>query len=325
MNNQLSEILGLIRSHDSILITAHVLPDGDSIGSLTGFGLALEAAGKKVEMVMQDPVPAMYRFLRGTEKISLPHQLGSIPKLVIFLDCTDRSRAGVDWSEPYLQDVPSINIDHHVSNSFFASYNLVDPQAAATAEIVYTLVRELSIAISADIASALYTGIVMDTGSFQYESTTPHTLKTAAALLEQGVQLSCIKEHLYEQKSLKNYHLLAEAIGNISFAADGKIAWTYLDQAVMKRLQAKAEDCEGIVSYPISLANVKIGLFFRELTNGEVKVGLRCRTGFDVNKIAHSFGGGGHQLAAGCTVEGPLQSAILRVITVTNEMMEARS
>lgn len=233
-------------------------------------------------------------------------------------------RAGGNWLETYLQDVPSINIDHHVSNNFFAAYNLVDHQAAATAEMVYNLIKKMGIDISEDIATALYTGLVTDTGSFQYQNTSPRTLKTAAALLEHGVQLSFIKEHLYEQKSMKNYHLLAEAIGNMCFAAEGTIAWTYLDQAIMERLEATAEDCEGIINYPISLSNVKIGLFFRELSNGYVKVGLRARSGYDVNKIALSFGGGGHQLAAGCTVQGSLQSVITRVIAATTEMLEER-
>ncbi|MEL7564317.1 MAG: bifunctional oligoribonuclease/PAP phosphatase NrnA [Dehalobacterium sp.] len=322
MNSRMAEIAEVITNNDRILITAHVLPDGDSIGSVVGLGLALESLGKEVYLVMQDKVPDMYCFLPGTEKILFSHELSAKPRLAVFLDCSDISRVGDNWIEPLLQDIPVINIDHHVSNEYFGTYNYVDAHAAATAEIVYSLVTELNVDITKDMASALYTGMVMDTGSFQYQNTTRQTFITAASLLEKGVDLSTIRENIYESKSLKNYRLISAAIDNLQFGVDGKVAWTYLDQEIMKKLHADSEHCEGIVSYPISLENVKIGLFFREMENGDVKVGLRCRSGYDVNKIALQFGGGGHQQAAGCTLKGPLHEAINKVIKQTEIMME---
>jgi len=322
MNSKLTKIAEVIKNHDRILITAHVLPDGDSIGSVVGLGLALEALGKEVYLVMQDKLPDMYRFLMGTEKIFFSHELSTKPKLAVFLDCSDISRIGDNWIEPLLQDVPVINIDHHISNEYFGTYNYVDSHAAATAEIVYDLVTQLDVPITKEIASALYTGIVMDTGSFQYQNTTQKTFITAASLLEKGVDLSTIRENIYESKSLKNFRLISAAIDNLQFGVDGKVAWTYLDKEIMQKLHADSEHCEGIVSYPISLENVKIGLFFREMENGDVKVGMRCRSGYDVNKIALHFGGGGHQQAAGCTIKGPLHEAIKHAIKQTEIMME---
>lgn len=322
MNSKLAKIAEVIKNHDTILITAHVLPDGDSIGSIVGLGLALESLGKEVYLVMQDKVPDMYRFLPGTEKILFPHKLSAKPKLAVFLDCSDISRVGDNWIETYIQDIPVINIDHHISNEYFGTYNYVDAQAAATAEIVYSLIIKLDIRITKEMAAALYTGIVMDTGSFRYQNTTQQTFTIAASLLEKGIDLSIIRENIYERKSLKNFQLISAAIDNLQFGVGGKVAWTYLDQEIMQKLHADAEHCEGIVSYPISLENVKIGLFFREVENGDVKVGMRCRTGYDVNKIALMFGGGGHKQAAGCTVRGPLQKAINQVIEKTCSMME---
>lgn len=324
MNNNLHEICEVMKSRHRILITSHVLPDGDSIGSVVGLGLALASEGKDVYLVMQDKVPEMYRFLQGTEKILFPHELSARPELVIFLDCGDVSRVGDDWIGPYIRDIPVINMDHHISNGHFGQYNFVDVQAAATAEIIFFLLSEMNLPLTAQVAAALYTGIVMDTGSFQYQNTTTRTFQTAAVLLDHGVDLSVIRENLYESKSLKNLQLISAAIDHLHFAAEGKIAWTYLDQAVMKKFQADSEHCEGIVNYPISLQNVKIGLFFREMENGSVKVGMRCRSGFDVNKIALYFGGGGHQQAAGCTVDGPIREAIKLVIEKTCSIMEEK-
>jgi phosphoesterase RecJ-like protein len=322
MNNNLSKIAEVIKQARSILITAHVFPDGDSIGSVLGLGLALESFGKKVSMVMQDKVPQMYLFLKGSEKIITPQEISAQPDLIVFLDCGDISRAGEDWIDSLVRDRTVINIDHHVSNEYFGTFNYVDAHAAATAEIIYSLLSELDCSLTKEVASALYTGIVMDTGSFQYQNTTPGTLKIAASLLENGVDLSAIREYLYQNKSIKNLRLIAAAIENLNFAAGGKIAWTYLDYKTMEKYQALSEHSEGIVNYPISLENVEIGLLFRETENGTVKVGLRSRARFDVNRIALLFGGGGHQQAAGCTLAGPLEEAIKQVIGKTLSIME---
>lgn len=322
MNSQLEKIARVLKEHDAILITSHVLPDGDSIGSMVGLGLALSSLGKEVYLVMQDKIPQMYHFLGGTEKIIFSHNFTDKPNLIVFLDCSEISRAGDNWIEHFLKDVPVINVDHHISNEHFGTFNYVDPHAGATAEIVYSLLTMLDINITKEIAAPLYTGIVMDTGSFQYENTTKQTLITAASLLEKGIDLSIIRENVFESKSLINYRLISAAIENLHFNFDGKVAWTYLDQNIMQQLHADAEHCEGVVNYTISLENVKIGLFFRELENGNVKVGLRGRKGYNVNEIASSFGGGGHMQAAGCTMKGPLQEAINQVLDKTGEIVE---
>ena len=191
MNNNLSKIAEVIKQARSILITAHVFPDGDSIGSVLGLGLALESFGKKVSMVMQDKVPQMYLFLKGSEKIITPQEISAQPDLIVFLDCGDISRAGEDWIDSLVRDRTVINIDHHVSNEYFGTLNYVDAHAAATAEIIYSLLSELDCSLTKEVASALYTGIVMDTGSSipEYHS---GTLKIAASLLENGVDLSAI-------------------------------------------------------------------------------------------------------------------------------------
>ncbi|MGI6713091.1 MAG: DHH family phosphoesterase [Bacillota bacterium] len=325
MNSSFQEICKLIHEKDNILITAHILPDGDSIGSVLGLGIALKTLKKNVFMVMQDSIPEMYAFLPESNRILFPNKIPRNPELVILLDCTDYERAGGKWIQKYTNSIPVINIDHHISNQYFGTLNYVDPKAAATSEIIYKLLCEMDIYYSLEVATVLYIGIVMDTGSFQYQNTTPSTLCIAARLLEKGIDLSLIREKLYENKSIENIRLISLAIDRLNISEDGKIAWIILDKKSMDSINAKAEYCEGIVNYPISIKGTKVGLLFRETDQGKIKVGLRCRAGYDVNKIASLFGGGGHQLAAGCSLEGPMDQAVKNLIKATYMALEDSS
>lgn len=321
MNNSLKEIEDLIKKSSNILITAHVFPDGDSIGSVLGLGLALKGMSKNVFMVMENEIPQLYNFLRGSEQIIFPQEMIRKPDLAIFLDCTDFVRAGENWFEEFVAGIPVINIDHHISNQYFGTVNYVDDQAAATAEIVFRLLKEMGISCTERTATALYTGIVMDTGSFQYQNTTPDTLRTAATLLECGINLSEVREKLFESKSLESLQVISLALAQLKLSQDRRIAWTCLDHESLDKLHVKPEHCDGVVKYPISVSGVAVGILFREMENGMVKVGLRCRTGYDVNSIAGHFGGGGHKLAAGCQLDGPLGKAVQRVLEKTQRVL----
>lgn len=322
MNNSLQDVAALINQSGHILITSHISPDGDSIGSVLGLGLALSTAGKKVSLVLSSPVPALYRFLAGSERIITPALISGQPDLCIFLDCTDLQRAGEEWYLPLIAGVPVINIDHHISNSLFGTLNLVDSTASATAEVIGRLLPEMGIGFSPEVANALYTSLMTDTGSFQYQNTSPATLRLAAQLLENGVDLTAVRENLYESRSLISLQVIALALDKLKTSADGRIAWTTLDYPSLAELAATSEHCEGVVNYPVSITGVKVGILFREMANGSVKVGLRSRQGFDVNEIAAIFGGGGHRLAAGCQLAGPLIEAVPRLLAVVAGKLE---
>lgn len=324
MNNSLQEVADLVNKSDQIMITAHILPDGDSVGSVIGLGLALEAIGKKVAMVMEGKVPDLYGFLEGSEKIVAPNHLPWKPALCIFLDCTDPERAGAEWFLPLVSGVPVINLDHHISNSHYGTLNLVDGTASATAEVICRLLRVMDVTFTKPVATALYTAIVMDTGGFQYENTSPETLRLAASLLEQGVHLGTLREKLYESRSIINISVIKLALDHLQLTPDGDIAWTALDYPSLANIKASGEHCEGIVNYPISIAGVKVGILFREMENGMIKVGLRCRSSYDVNAIAAQFGGGGHRLAAGCQMEGPLSLVVSRLLEAAGRSLEEK-
>ena len=311
----------VLRSTDRILISSHINPDGDSIGSLIGLGLALESLGKDVLLVNSDETPSVFQFLEGAERILRPEQVIVLPNTAILVDCTDLNRVGSDFAER-LKNIPTlINIDHHLSNSRFGHYNLVDEGAAATAEIIAKLLDPLGVNINKAIATALYTGVVMDTGSFRYSNTTSDTLRLAAYLLEQKVDLDQVSDELFETQPLVMLKLMGEALQNLMISTDGSIAWVEVSQEMLRRIGAKDEHCDGLINHPRSVVGVEIGILFREISGGQIKVGFRSKSFADVNQLAAQFGGGGHRRAAGCVVSGSMRTVVQRVLLAADEIL----
>ncbi|GFN23840.1 DHH family phosphoesterase [Thermanaeromonas sp. C210] len=305
-----------------VAIASHGLPDGDCIGSTLALAAALRRQGAAVTTIIGDPVPPMYRFLPGSEEVVLPHEIAALPPLLVVVDCTDLERVREGFGERRREVQRIINIDHHVSNSFFGDLNLVDPGAAATGELVYGILKEMGTAVDAPIATALYTALVTDTGSFQYENCRADTLRMAAELMDLGADMQLIREFLWESKPLLSLRLLAHVLSTLSLACGGKVAWVVIRQEVMVRLGAGPEHVEGLVNYPRSVAGVEVGLAFRELEDGMIKVALRSKKQVDVNEIAGLFGGGGHKRAAGCTIPGPLEAAVEKVVKAVEARLD---
>jgi phosphoesterase RecJ-like protein len=314
-------ILQVLLGADSILISSHINPDGDSIGTLIGLGLALESLGKDVLLVNSDETPLVYRFLEGTERILRPEQVEVLPDTVVLVDCTDLDRVGKGLAER-LKNVPVlVNIDHHLSNSRFGHYNLVDEGAAATAEIVARILGPLGVRLNKAMATALYTGVVMDTGSFQYSNTTSNTFRLAAYLLEQDVDLDQVRDKLFESQPLEMLRLMGEALLTLKVSADGRIAWVEVTREMLIRTKARDEHCDGLINHLRSVAGVEIAILFREIPDGQIKVGLRSKSMADVNQLAAQFGGGGHRRAAGCVLSGKMNRAVERVLHAAEEVL----
>ncbi|TDA68939.1 MAG: bifunctional oligoribonuclease/PAP phosphatase NrnA [Clostridia bacterium] len=313
---------GVIKGARQALVAAHYLPDGDAIGSTVALALALEQMGLEVTAVNHDPVPRMYSFIPGMERIKRPQDVAAVPGLVILLDCSDMERPGRDLKER-IQESGAIvvNLDHHISNTGFGDLSWVDPGAAATGELVYSLIREMGVEITPAIATALYTALATDTGSFRFANTTPAAHAIAAELIAHGVDVVRASLHLWEEKELVALRVLGAVLPTLELAAGGQIAWMYVDLATFTALGARSEHCEGLADYPRSIIGVEAGMFFREVEPGVVKVGMRSKTYLDVNELAACFGGGGHQRAAGCTVRGELQAVIRRVVGRAVEML----
>lgn len=318
------EIATLLRQAPEVLVTSHEDPDGDALGSLVALGLALKSLSKKVVLVLEEPVPAPYLFLAESKEVLEPTSLTSLalPATVVFCDCSTPERVGPSLVAKLREAEFWINIDHHVSNTYFGHLNYVEPSAAATAELIFQVIKALNVAITKEVATALYLGIVTDTGSFRFENTKPETLRQAAELLSEGADLAAIRENLWEEKSLLSLRLLAAVLPTLTFAAGGKIAWISLEKAALDCLGARNGDLEGLVDYPRSVAGVEVGMFFRETEPGLVKVGLRSKKYLDVNLLAQEFGGGGHPRAAGCTVKGFLSEVIPRVVNAASKRLD---
>lgn len=310
--NSLIEIAQVLREKQSILLTAHIMPDGDSIGSLLGLGLALRSANLCVTMFSADEVPGRYSFLCGSEQIII----GTIPEkvfdLVVTLDCSDHLRVLPIWENIKGNEI--INIDHHPTNKLFGKMNYVDAKAAATGEIVFALLKEMSIPLNEDVAAALYVAISTDTGSFKFESTTANTHRIVAELLEAGASPREITPIVFDLRTRAAICVLNQALSTLQFSDDKKIAWVALTEHEMRKCAAKDEDLDGVVNYAKNIEGVEVGVLFREKADGTVKVGLRSRY-VDVGQLAATLGGGGHARAAGCSLEMTLEQAVQTVIS----------
>lgn len=316
--NSLQEIASELKKPGPILLTSHILPDGDSIGSLIGLGLALRAAGYDATMFSVDPVPDRYRFLPETGLIVT----GSLPpveyKRVIVLDCSDHLRILPIWEK--VSDSFLINIDHHHTNHLYGTMNLVDSKASATGEIVYRLLIQMGLQIDHRIATALYVAIATDTGSFKYENTSAETHRVTAKLLDAGVKPHEITPVVFDLRSRAATFILREALNSLHFSADGRVAWITLTEENMKKSGASDEHLEGIVNFAKNIEGVEIGLLFFAKPDGTVKVGFRSNF-VDVGKVAETLGGGGHARAAGCSLKTDLDSALSTVFAAINQLL----
>lgn len=316
MNNSLQEIASRLRAAEELLLTAHILPDGDSVGSLLGLGLALRDAGCRVTMFSADEVPVRYRFLKGADSVVT----GRLPEkqydCVISLDCSDHNRLRPIWDK--IKDSFIVNIDHHATNRRFGKLNYVDSHASATGEIVFALLETMGLPLTEDVAAALYVAISTDTGSFKFESTTPDTHRIAARLLEAGAKPKEITPIVFDMKNRASVFALREALNTLTFTDDGKVAWLWLTEDTMAAAGALDEDLEGIVNYAKNIEGVEIGLFFREKSDGTVKIGFRSHN-VDVGKLAEKLGGGGHARAAGCSFEGNVKEAVEAVVAAVRQ------
>lgn len=319
--NSIEEIAGDIVEKDDFLIVGHSIPDGDCIGSIIGLYLGMAALGKRVRILLQDPVPSIYLYLPGADQVLKPSQVICAEPNLIYLDCSDPERVG-DRSAAILEGPRHvINNDHHKSNTMFGQLNYVDHQAASTAELVYALLENLQVNIDAAIANALYVGIFQDTGGFQHNNTKPDTFRTAAALLDKGVDLDEVKHNLFESKSKEELLLLSLALGSINTSCDGRIAWMLLNYQDVEAIGALEICPEGIINHILTIKGTQIGLLFRELSPGTIKVGFRSKGEIDVSALAARFGGGGHSRAAGATLTGAMEDIEREVILVAESVV----
>ena len=303
----LDRVLKEIRGRHRFVVTSHARPDGDGIGSALACGQILRRLGKDAEVVMHDGVPRIYRSLPFADRAI---QADSVPPndAVILLECDGIKRTLLQG----LENCFLINIDHHVSGRNFAHINWIDSSVMATAELVYRMARLAGVAMDADIATCLYTGLMTDTGSFMFEGTGEHTFALARELALAGANPAHCARHIYFGHSTAKLRLLGAALANLH--REGSLAWMWVAREQMERFDAREEDCEGLVNYALSIGDVEVAIFLHELADGRWRVSLRSKGGVNVSTVAEHFGGGGHKCASGFALDGPFAVAVNRVL-----------
>jgi len=296
-----------IRSNDRFAVAAHENPDGDALGSMLAISLGLESLGKDVVMYLSGtaPTPGEYGFLDLSEvQRELPADLGE--RVLIAVDCANERRIGPE-NGPVEGAKTVVNIDHHHDNSSFGSVNLIVADASSTAEIVRDVLRDLDVALTPEIAAALYVGLVTDTGRFQYTNTTPKSLRLAAELVEAGADVHGIFQHVYETVQFAKLKLLARALERAQLFEGGRLVVSYLLKDDFGDVGAEEPYSEGIIDYLRAVEGAEMVALIREPPRNEGparRISLRSsHDEVDVSAIARASGGGGHRQAAGFASE----------------------
>lgn len=310
----IERVAGEIRARERFLLTAHEGPDGDALGSLLGMHHLLAQLGKDSVMFLaakEFPLPIEYRFL-PLEEVFHEAPADVADRTAVFLDCGNIDRMPVEFLTE--GDLFKINIDHHHDNTNFGDLNLVEVDASSTAEIVYELAILLGAEITPEIASALYVGLVTDTGKFMYENTNARTHRIAADLIEAGVEVDETYRRLYEHVPIEKLRLLARALERIQYHCEGHLVLAHISAADYEASGAGEEMTEGIIDHLRAVEGARVAALVRDLAPGERaarKVSLRSSDGaVDVSAIARLRGGGGHRRAAGFSTDLDLDELV---------------
>jgi len=316
MNKEKIQAFGnLVDRAECILIISHIRPDGDAVGSLLGLGLILEDLGKEVNLVLEDGVPKVFYHLTGYDRVY--KAAAGVYDLIIVVDSSDIDRIG-DVLDEYGE--PDVNIDHHPTNTQFASLNMVVEDAVATVEIIFDLARELEYPISLSAAEALLTGLLTDSLGFRTSNSSPRTLRIAAELQEMGANLPELYRKAMLEKSYEAIRYWGKGLGRME--KQDRLAWTSLNLKDRQETDYTGRDDADLVNVLTRIRDVDISVVFVEQKDGTVKVSWRSKPGFDVSLIATQFGGGGHKPAAGADIKGSLEHVQADVLEATRKALE---
>lgn len=312
----LDEIFNEIQKANSFVITAHDNPDGDAVGSCLAFATVLKEMGKtKIDVLFKD-YPAIFDDLPNSDLIRKQASQENYD-MAIVLDCPELKRVHKDFHKYFENSKVTVEFDHHLKNAMFADYDVVNPAAPACCEILVSSFRYMKIDISRDIATCLMAGIITDTGGFRFSSTTRETFEFAGWALSKGVNISKIYKESLMTKSKAQFEAEKLAVDRLEFYMDDKITFTYMTKEDEKNLAIRAGEFDGIAGIGITIKGVEVAIFAHERDEG-YKLSFRSNN-IDVSDICMLFGGGGHKLAAGCTIDAKLDDVRKAVIEETKK------
>jgi len=316
--SQLQQISAQLERAQRVLLVAHVMPDGDALGSALALAWALRQRGAEARLACADPVPPLLRFLPGVADFA--NRGRSDEQLVVAIDCSDQARMGPAFRHETWHDVPLVNIDHHATNTLFGTYNHVH-NSASTAQLVLGVLTYAGLPLDARIAQCLLTGIVTDTRCLRTSNTTSSELRDALRLVEAGANLSEVTDAVYNHLPLAMLRLWGPALAGVR-QQDG-IVWTEVTLQMQDATGLGPEGSDGLPNYLSTFHEARVALVLQELEGGYVDVSLRSIPSIDVAAVARALGGGGHPQAAGARLTGSLEEARARVLSALHAAVDA--
>ncbi len=315
----MEKIANELKGINTVAIAGHVRPDGDCVGSCMGLYLYLKENYPDIaaDVYLEQP-GAQFSFLSCFEEIKTVYQTGKVYDLLITLDVSDKNRIGVA-EEAYETAKKRVCIDHHISNRGLGDVNEIRPDASSTCEVLYTLLEEEK--VSKAVAEAIYTGMVHDTGVFQYSCTSPETMRIAAKLMEKGIPFTKIVEESFYEKTYVQNQILGRCLMESILLMDGKCVIGVVKKKMMDFYHVEPKDLDGIVQQLRIIKGVEVAIFIYEVKPQEFKVSLRSKGKVNVNEVASYFGGGGHVLAAGCTFHGSVYDVMNNLLEIIDKQL----
>ena len=327
-NNTFAEIGKVLEDAKKVLLFTHVQIDGDCLGSATALCRMLRNAGKEAWILMDEEIPGYLSYL--DQGYCLIHPLEQHKELLegadlhFAVDCSDPGRFET-LQELFLQGPVTLCVDHHATNVGYADYNYVGKSSAAAAEVVYQLIRSMGKEIDPVMATAIYTGMVTDTGQFQYSATTAETHRIAADLMDCGADFLKVSIEVYQSHTMARVLLKGRILSELELFADGKAAMAHVSQALLAELGATMDEVEGVVEELRGIKGVEYAIFLKEIDADTVRASLRSKSVADVSAIGKQFGGGGHVRASGLTFHGTLAEAREQLKKAVEEQWKALS
>ena len=306
---QIEKLFAAIEKAQRVCIYPHVDPDGDTLGSALALQSLVKRLGKPVQVVMENPPPDKMNFMPGFDSIG-GLECATVCKdmLAIAVDVSVSDRMGT--AEAIFKSAAlTAQIDHHETNPRFAQVNIIDGKAPSTASIVFSLFKARGMKLTQEEATNLYVGLSTDTGNFKFKYTDAESFRIMAELMEAGLDIEKYSRFLFLRMDREQLALLGRALPTLRYSANGKVAGMYIDYATMQEIDPAGEYCEGIVNYALNAKGVRLAYLVRETQKGTVKCSLRALTPYRVDEVAVRHSGGGHMLAAGCTLHMPLMEA----------------
>ena len=296
----LSRIVDEIHRRQRFVISSHVRPDGDAIGSQLAMAYALRHLGKQVRIVDGDQPPTPLRVFPGVHEIEVMSRIDDPGDAVMIMECGDLARTGVaGFERGYV-----INIDHHPGNTMYGALNWFDLSAAACGEMVFNVVEALGVPLTTEIAVHVYIAILTDTGSFHYSNISPKTFEICRRCVEAGVDPPAIARSIFDSNNLGRLKLFGAVLSKMELDPSGRLATVYVDHQLATQCGGTYEDTEGLINLPLTVKEIQAVVFFKENGPDDWRISMRSKGEIDINAVAKQFGGGGHKNASGCSAKG---------------------